>query len=238
METSKIVEEFAKYLNELLGYLLPGLTLFFLAYSFIDVNQIIFISDYNTLDVWTVLFFSYISGYIIYGASIIRDKIFNIFYKIINKLIRIKKIVVLEEKISNKIEETTEFKLAKESILKLLPNIKEENIKLKNTRSIAMSYCPEADQKIYTFMFRSELCNHVGFVFGVFATWILFAYFNFYYNNNTLLIKVGLLKNLYIPAAMFLFSYCLHFTRRRFLDIAYKIPLSIFLTKLNPIKNV
>lgn len=78
------------------------------------------------------------------------------------------------KKIEKKVTERTAFKLSKQLISEDLKskqiNKHLDNATLRDLRSITMSFIPEADQKIYTFTFRSELSSHNGnisFVIGL-----------------------------------------------------------------------
>ena len=99
-----------------------------------------------------------------------------------------------------------------------------------------MSYVPEADQKIYTFMFRSELGNHIGFVFFSFGLWLLLSNICLDSINSTILIKESLLGLIQVPILIIIISYFFHVTRKRFIIIAYKIPFSIFIAKFKHIR--
>ena len=232
MDTPKIIEELTKYLNELLGYFLPGLMLSLSIYFFIDIKKITTYSEPLIQSILIIITISYVLGYIVYGAALARNKILSFLYRYLSK---IKDIKLLEERVAETLESKTEFKSVKSIILNNFPQIKEEDIKLRFARSLAMSYCPEADQKIYTFMFRAELCNHIGFLCLFWGLWSFIAYYASKWYGHPLLIRNDQLENLYIPILLILFAYFLHLARYRFLDIAYKLPLSIYLSK-KPIK--
>lgn len=241
MEISKSIEEIGKYFNEILGYLLPGLSLIFLIYFFVDlryVNQSLFKTEYNA---WITIFIGYILGYLIYGLSLVRDKILGIkgMKSLCEKNVFGLKLFSFFENIveatKKEIVKSDEFNLSKQEIIKLIPSLKEENCDFHMVRNIAMSYVPEIDQKIYTFMFRADLFDHIKIIFYLISLWGLVAKLNLWIFNNTLLFDLRGNNFWYLFLLLFA-TYPLKLGRKRFLKIAYKIQFHLFITKCHPIK--
>ena len=93
-----------------------------------------------------------------------------------------------------------------------------------------MSYIPEADAKIYTFMFRSDLSKHLAFIsFALGFVGLTFVALDYFW----LEISVFKTSKLYIViySILIFVTYYLAKTYSTFLSIAYRIPLSIFLAK-------
>lgn len=229
MGGSKIIEDLSKYLNEVLGYLLPGFTFSLLAMIFIDPKQFPNISLSFKDDVILLLLVSYVLGYLVYGMGLWRDSLLKFIMGKTKKNYQI-----LVESIIDKLKVKSEFIAAANLIERNIPNFDKSDFN--SVRNQCMSHVPEADQKIYTFMFRAELSNHVGLVFIIFGIWLTFSLLAHNILNNTLLLNALAWKYFYLPILFYITSYFFHLTRKRFLTIAYKIVFSIFIAKYKGIK--
>lgn len=145
--------------------------------------------------------------------------------------------IEVRAKVEEDIKTNVQYKMCLELIKKtwnkdtIIKEIDYENISMRELRSIIMSYIPEADTKIYTFMFRAELCNHISasflFIGFLAITQVLLdKFFNidlgiFLTNREAIILYLALL----------IMSYLLYLTRIRFLRIAYKIPFTIFISR-------
>lgn len=99
-----------------------------------------------------------------------------------------------------------------------------------SVRNIAMSFVPEADRKIYNFMFRAELSEKVNialliiFFMGV-GSWLIEKATNL----------IGVLKtdiaSLWAYGILFLAAFFLRKTHKRFYSIAMRISIPIFVVK-------
>lgn len=249
MDVSKTIEEFSRFFNEILGYFLPGFVFNLMIYFTVDKEYIPLLKEEFLLNPWVIVLLSYIMGYCVYGIALVRDEILKRIYSwklIANTIVFIKKRFNKEasskELLPNILVETIIKSNSKSkeytSVIQVLEKKEFVDIKdwhFKNIRNLIMSYIPEADQKIYTFMFRSELGNHIGFVFFSFGIWLIVSKISLTFFNNCLLIKSSLLNYYYIAILILVISYFFHITRKRFLDISYKVPFSIFLSKFKPI---
>ncbi len=183
--------------------------------------EIVYIKGNENL---VILFFAYIFGYVIYSLD---------FVEALTKFAFRAKTT---GQILDDIKSSDEY-IASMSVLKELwidnqkkPIIDLSKLHVLSLRSIVMSYSPESDTKIYTFMFRSELCRTVG-TFSVFcgSAGLLSAVVNLFFKDWTLF-KINA-QYLFTYGILILVGLLLIKTRSRFLGIAYKIPFSIFLAK-------
>ena len=240
MDLSKLMEGIKEFFLEILGFLLPGISFIFLLAFFINHNFIKLDSALLKADIWLILTFSYIMGYIIYGMALMRDNILKWIFKLSGKKI-LKRFKLLSGKkikideIVNNIKKSEEFDISKNILRELIKKPSENQKKIDglgfySMRSLAMSYAPETDKKIYTFMFRADLCNHLSIVVITLGTLGIL---------NSLCYLLGLkfqilcinYKFIIGYIVLLLISYFLNLTRNRFLDIAYRIPFSIFIAK-------
>ena len=100
------------------------------------------------------------------------------------------------------------------------------NTTVRDLRSLAMSYIPEQDQKIYTFTFRSELSNqaaNISIIIGFLG--LLFSIFKciplHLFNTDT--------KCVLLYVCLILVYVFLRKTRNRFYEISIGLPFSIYL---------
>ena len=225
MDLSKSLEEIGKYFNEILGYLLPGLTIVCLVIFFLDPNQFPNYFDLADVNILLLLFLSYVCGYIVYGLSLTIEKIKR----------KIKIISQDDDLIKKRISKQEDYRLSLEELHRLIPDLNSESLKFNDLRNIIMSYVPEIDQKIYTFMFRSDLFKHTQDIFLIISLWGFIAYISKPIFNNTLLFNVNGI-NIFLILILFFLQFPLNEGKKRFLGIAYKIQFNIFLAKIHPIK--
>lgn len=240
MDLSKFIEVIKDFFLDILGYLIPGI-FFILVCNFclLCEYQDIFVFSESSYDVSIIIVFSYVVGHILYGAAIWRDELkirimnSSSFSKIMSKKFFYTNFRITNPKLALKeIEDSKEFqfciKLLKESnpeIVDYLDNSKKENFK--PVRNILMSAYPNSEKKIYTFMFRSDMCNHISVslfiitLLGIIS--FLFSIFGFpalLNNGNLYLFLYFILFPLIIMA--------LSKTRMRFYIIAYSLIFPIF----------
>ena len=223
MDLSKSLEEIGKYFNEILGYLLPGLTFAAIIIFFLDPNQIKNKELFFDANVLLMLFLSYVNGYIVYGISITKERVMS----------KIKFITIDDKIIKQTISEQEDYRISKEQIQHLIPELDIQNLSFNDIRNFAMAYVPEIDQKIYTFMFRSDLFKHTKDIFIIVSLWGIIANISNTLFNNTLLFDINDM-NIYLIILMFILTFPLNEGKKRFLMIAYKIQFNIFLAKTHP----
>ena len=159
-----------EFIWDIIGYFLPGSYALILLSACIDNSYFIeHAIETNSKDQNFLIFLiiSYIIGYVVYGLGELKESIMS--DKSYKK--------VIEEQVKKR----KAFELSKEFIsLDLKEKGSSQDINsatVGDIRNIAMSFIPEQDQKIYTFQFRSDLCNNIGnisFLIGLFG---LFAFF-------------------------------------------------------------
>jgi len=149
-----VVEAIKEFFFDIIGFLVPGILMLIIGKVIFDLS--INLEESNLMINFVV---AYILGYLIFALSLIKE----IWLKKIAKWTWMpKKLASLsEDQILNELSQRDTFKLASEIIRK---NTAEENLSLSNYKSfrnVAMSGSPEADKKVYTFMFRAELFNQL-----------------------------------------------------------------------------
>jgi hypothetical protein len=232
MKISDIIDAIKAFFLDFLGYFLPGIyALIILTYIVspsyhFNTAAIGFISaDYEYV---AVLLFAYILGYVIYSLEL---------SELVSKaeFLGIK----TSSQIESEIKASFEFDLCKKVLTELwidkngasiLSANSLTSMNTRNLRSIVMSYIPESDIKIYTFMFRSDLCKHVASFSILFGSIGLMVSLIHYLFGWSVFLNIG--KEYTCAYSLLLVgSYFLLKTRSRFLSIAYKIPFSMFLSK-------
>jgi hypothetical protein len=229
MKLSEFVEALKSFFLDFIGYFAPGFFALIVLYgcSTADVQKSINVQIMN--EEWSsllVFFFSYVAGYVIFSITEYTDIITLLFYK------------GEPDKINKRIENSVEYRLAKETLIKLFTKNGKPAVTLqelngmghRSVRSIVMSYIPDADTKIYTFMFRSTFCKNVGSAACaislaglIFCIWSYLNGQQFYLRTD----RLGLL----VYTGLLVISIMLNNPRFYFLSIAYRIHLSIFLAK-------
>lgn len=254
MNLATIIAAVREFFLEFLGYLLPGAAFLLLIYFFIPDE--IFASYASTshsllgsYQVYIFLIMSYLSGYMLYGISKIKASLSYAY----NRLIKtIQKVRHKEEPLPKHIKRayrkcmvTDKFRIDREIIqseefemtCQILRNIldipegehfpKNQQSKFYIIRNLAISYIPEADLKIATFTFRSELAEHVSamtlFVglIGLVCTLVPPEIAIFHHSPPYLVLYLLLLVA----------AYLLHQTHIRMLRISKKIVFPIFIAK-------
>jgi hypothetical protein len=238
MKLSDAIDALKAFFLDILGYFIPGFfALIVLGYTIrpnLKYNSQLLGID-SSWNSFLIVFFSYVLGYVVYSLSDLTDK----------TLLKIRFLKLPNSnKIENDIEKSHEIEITKTALKELFrkkdgspafDDAKLDSLNSRHLRSIIMSYIPESDTKIYTFMFRSELCRSIsGFAFFYGILGIIFSIINtltnkhFLFQSNTQCITVYII--------LIITSYYFTKTRFRFLTIAYKIPFSIFLAKYFAIK--
>ncbi len=254
MDISKALEGIEKLLLEILGYLLPGLILLGSVFTFLDRSYLKIALKSDDMNAWIVLGLGYVLGYFIHGIGIFKDR----FYEgpVLKRVRKIGEVLSAErwwvpmrvrkfgkglsvkksdrEKIESEIQSTLVYELTKALLGVLLLGTvdgtkdKIDALGLHDTRNLAMSYVPQSDRKVYTFMFRADLSELVGITALMFGLWGWIACVSSQLFNNTLLLVTnGYYFQIYLT--LIVISYFLHKTRARFFRIAMSIPFSMFI---------
>ncbi|MBK7633058.1 MAG: hypothetical protein IPJ13_01375 [Saprospiraceae bacterium] len=223
MKLESFISVLKEFFLEILGFLIPGYLFLLILFGYGTINYdflpdlILFLKDRPEAS----LLMAYVIGYVFYPVhkigDMFRDWLASKYPNFDN---------ITESPISESIEESKELILVKNKLTKI---IEEDfsNSGYREIRNLAMSYIPEESPKIYTFMFRAELCKNISSV--IFWTIMPLVLFH--------CILVGCGWYLFIIPFIILTCYLLHLTRYRFLSIAYRIPLSMFIAKSFPLDN-
>ncbi|CAM3715151.1 hypothetical protein MUGA111182_04830 [Mucilaginibacter galii] len=215
-------ESFKEFVWDIIGYFIPGLYLLLILSVCINPKYFyhsnLISSTTNEMSP-VVCFLAYILGYIIYGYSELKERKMG------------KRSYLKLKENEAKVRKTYINAL---DILKnkpLPPGMTAIDFdSLREVRNIMMSLSPEADQKIYTFMFRSELSRHIGNVsitigcFGLLHSIAkhCFVQLDFFKSGSHFWILYLALIGSY---------FLLRETRNRFYAIALSLPFSIYLSK-------
>lgn len=214
-------DSFKEFVWDIIGYLLPGS--FLLIVLSACVNPAFYfdaaiINEKTNLFPFAFIAISYLLGHVIYGFGWLKEK------------------TLKEWSYTKKIEKSVSgreaFKLSKQLITKALAakGIVNDlaNASVRDVRNLAMSFAPEADQKIYSFTFRSELSNHIGNISCIVG---LLGVVSFFWKNVPLKIFLTTTNHVILYVCLILAYILLRETRNRFYAISIGIPFSIYTAK-------
>ena len=217
-----LVEALKEFIWDVIGYFVPGIYLIILLSSCIEPSRYIaspLVGEKDSAVNFITVIIAYILGYLIYGIGEIKENILGSYsYK---------------QRIQLKIKATKEFTLATELLQKKLDadNVHTtiNQLEFSGVRSIAMGYAPDADKKVYTFMFRADLSRHVAntsFIIGLLALiscWIASSHpdLKIFYSGGTYIALYVLLL---------LCCFALNVTRNIFYKMAMRLPFQVFIS--------
>lgn len=214
-------DSFKEFIWDIIGYLFPGL--FTIVLLSVCINPKYFYN--SSLDELggkssstLILFISYILGYVIYGYSELKEKF-------------LKERSYMKEK-EREIASKVTFIKARDILVSKLPSTSNSNpfSSIREVRNIVMSMFPENDQKVYTFMFRSELARHVSNVSITLGVLGLVNFFISFFSSKLDLFIVGI-PYVILYVALICSYIFLRETRNRFYAIAMGLPFSYYLSK-------
>jgi hypothetical protein len=227
MENLKsLFEAMKEFIWDIIGYFIPGFYLIILLSVTIQSKYYL---ESTLVDKkgdginFIIIILSYVLGYLIYGLGELKEDM------------RGKK--SFEDKAQDEIKNSKNYKLATELLQKKVDasnvTTRIDQLSMKETRNLAMSYAPESDKKVYTFMFRSDLSRHIGntsFLFGGLA--LLISILKLFIKSLDLIFTDSAHITMYV---LLIISYFIFKkTRDRFYKIAMSIPFSLFISKNNP----
>jgi hypothetical protein len=228
MDAENIITAIKEFFLEILGFLIPGIILITLV--LIQFNNFNFIK-YQTFykeNYILLIFIAYSLGYVIYGVSLTRDE----FFKWLSKYTIIK-IRTVQEKAIGEITTKNTFERALEIINKK-SNTQHKIEDFNEARNYAISGIPSSDTiKVYTNMFRADLCDHLQAALSlILSLGLLNLLVSFFspYENLLFCNSIDHLIYIYIPSLISI--YFLGKTRYRYFTIAYKIPFSMYIEKI------
>ncbi len=211
-------DSFKEFIWDIIGYLVPGSYILILLSFCVNHDYYIRSSLEVGLENFSTIAFvisSYILGYLTHGVGCLKEKLLGKYS--------------YTKKIESRVSTRKAYILSKELLSKVFKEngITEDlgNSTVRDLRSIAMSFIPEHDHKIYTFTFRSDLSSQAGnisFIIGFLG-----------------LISTAIPKNIMeiflVDKAHLLIYICLIIsylffreTRNRFYNISISVPFSIY----------
>ncbi|HEY0668750.1 MAG TPA: hypothetical protein VGD22_11265 [Sphingobacteriaceae bacterium] len=222
-----IIKSLKEFIWDITGYLIPGF-LFVLVMNFVIDPKVAvpnsFLFDWSKFnESYIIIVVSYASGYIIYGLTLLKmnvqDQIINTFktWKIYSFLKRFHSREWEEDFQQSAALAAAKDKLTADGYTNV------SQMKLNELRNILMSRDPKMDQKVYTFMFRASVFDHVS---TIFLFTILLAIIQCFLSA----FKVSFLKMdvqfIIMYCSFFLLSSLLGAGKRKFYSIAQRIPFS------------
>jgi len=219
MESVKgFFDSFKEFIWDIIGYLLPGS--YILILLSVCINQEFFVAPSlgtSTNDFYPFIFLivSYLLGHVVYGFGWAKEEL-------LGKYSYVKKI---EANVSTRIAFLLSKKLISKALLTKGITDDLSTASLRDVRSIAMSYIPEHDQKIYTFTFRSDLSNQTGNISIVVG--ISGLVFSFFKSIPLDLFKTDT-SHVIMYVCLIICYFFLRKTRNRFYAISIGLPFSIY----------
>lgn len=222
MDLKGFVDATKEFVWDIIGYLIPGFIAIVLISTF--SNHIYFfpipiVNFEKDFLVFTVMILSYTLGHLIYGFTLFIDQILEKYLFKISK-----------KAIEDDVEKSLPFKISQDLVkndLGLKGSMRDiTELSARELRNYVMSYFPENDRKVYTFMFRSELCNHImstclilGLI-GLISSSVAYYKKVFIFNSG--------FEYTIIYILLLLSVFPLHKTKMRFYDIAMRTPFHMF----------
>jgi len=243
-----IIKNLKEFIWDIIGYMIPGF-LFIIIFNLV-INPSVgirnnFLFDWKLFNFYLIILASYILGYMIYSITIfkIRNqdyiilKLEKYFIKWFLKNEKDQDKIISKNKkfntyIKSKHSKFWEISFKESATISSARKFLEDNgyadvdkMKLNEIRNILMSRNPKMDEKVYTFMFRSSVFDHVSTIFMLTCILALIQVFLNYFNfdihfikteNNFLVLYISLLC--LIPL--------LGNSKRMFYSISQRIPNS------------
>ena len=217
-----IIKNIKEFIWDVVGYLIPGLTLIIVLNLILEPSIGIendFLIDWVKFEEFLLLLVGYILGYVVYSITIFKINIQDVVF---SKGQRFSKYLSFGWEAS--FRQTSTFEEAS-LFLKAIgyDATRVDNMKINEIRNVLMSRNPEMDQKVYTFMFRSSLFDHLSTILMLVVLLVViqfgFSFAGIYFLKISMQFKVlYLIFLILIP----LLGNC----KRIFFPIAKRIPFS------------
>ncbi|WP_412987674.1 hypothetical protein [Pontimicrobium sp. IMCC45349] len=237
----EIIQSLKEFVWDIIGYLIPGFALL-IVFNFITPTNIAvednFLFDWNIFDSFLIIVISYLLGFVVYGITI---------FKIRNQDLIISEI---EKRFENRIQENKKFKkrfnkyigskhsrfwqrkFKDSSTVKSARSFLTDNgykdvnkMQLNEMRNILMSRNPEMDEKVYTFMFRSSVFDHLSTILMIVCIAALIQIILSLFGSEFFFIKTGGTYNFLYSLFVFIIP-LLGNSKRIFYSISQRIPFS------------
>ena len=173
-----------EFIWDIIGYLIPGFLLIILFNLIVEPSlsfQCNFFFDWKIFQFYIIVVIAYTLGYIIYSLTMFKIKMQNFIIEILSKKTKDLSNTNLKFLVSNRIVEyfvnyieskhsnfwkqkfinSQTYESAK-VYLKKLEISHVDDMEFNEVRNIMMSRNSEMDQKVYTFMFRSSMFDHIS----------------------------------------------------------------------------
>lgn len=214
-------ESFKEFIWDIIGYLLPGS--FVLILLSVCVNKEFFLSlsigsSSNKIYDFIFIVISYLIGHAVFGLGSLKEKILGKY----SYTKQIEALILKRQAFDYSKELLTQYLASKNLTTKL------STASLRDVRNLVMSFIPESDQKIYTFLFRSDLSSHTGNISLFVGT--LGLVFTFVPSIPVHIFKTDL-NHIILYVCLVTAYLFLRETRNRFYAIAVALPFSIFTSK-------
>jgi hypothetical protein len=219
-----LFESLKEFIWDVIGYFIPGMYVIILLSVIVEPKYFIHTELIDKKDPainFVLVIIAYILGYLIYGLGEWKEKSQgkNSFM----------------EKIQANMPNSNTYKLASELLQNKISTtnatMQVSSMSAKDVRNLAMSYAPDADKKVYTFMFRSDLARHIAnssIIIGILGVLLQAAHW-IYPQFQVVKGEIGyLVVYIFLICSFFIFNY----TRDRFYRIAMNIPFSILISNL------
>jgi hypothetical protein len=214
-------ESFKEFVWDIIGYFIPGLYLIMILSVCIDSKyhfESTLVSKQGEISP-VIYFLAYILGYVIYGYSELKERVLGT-----RSYMKLKEAEAKTKKTYTNVLSVLRSRPLPTGMTAI------DFDSLREVRNILMSLSPEADQKIYTFMFRSELSRHIGNVSITLGIAGLLMSILHCCHNSLNLFKTGN-QFWFLYSGLITSYFMLRETRNRFYAIALSVPFSIFLSK-------
>ena len=221
-----IIKNIKEFIWDVVGYLIPGLVLLIVLNLILEPNVRIennFLINWKEFDDFLLLLVGYTLGYVIYSITIFKVKTQDFIFLKLSKTFNFFS-TLLSFGWEDSFHKSSMFNVTK-SFLKAnnFDDVQVDNMKINEIRNILMSRNPGMDQKVYTFMFRAALFDHLSTIFMIVVLLVILqfglSFFDVYFLKITIQFKViYLLFLILIP----LMGNC----KRIFFSIAKRIPFS------------
>ena len=226
MENIKVIfDSLKEFIWDIVGYLIPGSYILIILSVCIESEYFFspsFGSNTSDFSPYAYIIISYLLGYVAYGFGWFKEGVLS------------EKSYV--KKIEANVGKRKAFVLSKELLSKALlaKGIIDDlnNATVRDVRSLAMSYIPEYDQKIYTFTFRSELSNQTANISLIIGTLgLLFSILKYIPIISNLTVFKTELSYVVLYVFLIICYFFLRYSRDRFYAISIGLPFSIYTVK-------
>jgi hypothetical protein len=160
-----IIQNLKEFIWDIIGYLIPGFLLIICGNFFLMPDIGItkdYLFDWNYFGAYLIVVLSYCLGYVVYGITMFKISFQD---SLIDFVCSFKVLEFFSSRKSDAWKESFKKSGTFENAKNFLAVNGIENIdsfEVNEIRNVLMSKDPSMDQKVYTFMFRSSLFDHIS----------------------------------------------------------------------------